>query len=162
MMPFANFDVPVSFPNLYCSTHQSCVCEVCFCTFDSFQKYALHRFRKHGVKDPLRLYIPEHVTHCTVCMKQFHDRERLLNHYRHRCQTCKLNLIMRGPSISPSQADQIEEKLRLHYRSLVSKGHRRHTAFKAVFTLPGPWLPVIIEPDKFSSHHPLGCGHNYF
>ena len=61
-------------------------CHLCPSQFCTLQKYSLHMFKAHGIKNVWRTYIadcPETI-HCVVCLKQYWTRERLLNHVRYR------------------------------------------------------------------------------
>ena len=61
----------------------------------SYQAHCLHSFSKHGFKSLLRKYVL--LTHCLVCLREFHTRENCLNHIRYRSKICRSNLLMRGP-----------------------------------------------------------------
>ena len=48
-------------------------------------------------------------TYCTVCLLEFHERERRLNHVRYRSKTCRDNLLMRGPGLTGDEAEALDE-----------------------------------------------------
>jgi hypothetical protein len=84
--PFANLAGEV--PKKPCLQHLGSIidCQTCGLGFGSLQQPNLHMFKAHGVRNPLRVYVS--TTHCCVCLKEFHTRERALNHVRYRSATC--------------------------------------------------------------------------
>ena len=164
LSPFANFDVVFMHHSLQPCLGDNMVCDICDKSFPSIQKCNLHKFNVHGIKDPIRLYI-DHTQHhdCLVCMKRFHTRERLCKHIRYRSSVCKYNVILRGAALSNSEADDIDRSYQEANRTLLRAGNRRHTMIEPVVRIPGPLLPIILEPStKESTHHPLGFGHQYY
>ena len=71
-------------------------CSSCSYQTNTNQKLSLHLFKSHGIKNMWRHYIGDRI-HCSVCLKLFWTRERLLNHVRYRSKICKYNLLLRGP-----------------------------------------------------------------
>ncbi len=153
---FANLDLPSAAPNLSFPSMKAFFCELCGKTLPCKQKFALHKFKHHKIKDCVRCYVPEHVAHCCVCLPMFHSRERLLNHLRYRSSVCKINLILAGDAISNQDADAIDEKLQPHYADLQRRGFRRYRGRRPAFRLPGPLPYAVIEPGTESAHHVLG------
>jgi len=155
---FANLDVPKALPQYSSSVNFSSFhCTVCSKVFHTKQKLALHNFKVHNIKDPIRLYI--NTVHCPICMLYFHTRERLLNHVKFRSSVCKTNILLGGAILSEAQADSIDVQLQAENRALQVAGHRRHFAKDPVFRLPGPIANIVCP--KPSAHHPLGIGRNY-
>ena len=76
-------------------------------------------------------------------------------------RVCRLNLFMQGKCFTSDEADAIDLELHEHFREQCRSGWRRHTALHLVIRLQGPLPYIVINPDKFSNHHPLGIGHNY-
>jgi len=157
--PVANIvSTSVEQPSLV-GTAPDSYCPDCDKAFHSQQQLALHRFRTHGYKDPVRMSAP--FTFCLVCLREFHTRERVLNHLRYRSKTCKYNLMLKAPFLTEAEADSLDEECKEANVSLQHKGCRRHLAAQPSFRLQGPLLPIILAPDsKESCHHPLGFGHN--
>ena len=62
------------------------LCERCSYGCDSDQQLALHLFKHHGVKDPIRMYVSG--TRCPICLIEFWQREVLLNHVRRGRTPC--------------------------------------------------------------------------
>ena len=131
-------------------------CSLCTKTFNTYQKYALHMFKTHGIKNSIRLHYGD--TFCPICMMQFHSRVRLHNHVQYRSKICRMQLLLMGPVISTEEADSLDAIQRLESASLARKGIRSHKAILYTFRLPGP-LPYVIV-DRPSSHHTLGFGRN--
>jgi hypothetical protein len=116
-------------------------------------------FKAHGSRNPLCVYVSS--THCCVCLKEFHTRERALNHVRYRSATCRANLLLRGPVITVDEANALDESMRVHNRALSKEGKRRHTASKPAVQLCGPLLPIVTSGEVRGHYHPLGRGHSY-
>ena len=135
-------------------------CGLCCVDFDTCQKHSLHMFKKHGIKNVMRLYINYH-THCTVCLKQFWTRPRLLNHIRYRSKVCKYNLYLRGTIVDEATACSQDLECAGDSVALYSRGRRRHFAEEPVVQLSGPVLPIFHDNGGQPSHHRLGFGHNY-
>ena len=55
-------------------------CHICNRPFASMQQLNLHMFKAHQVRNPMRIYVA--TTYCIVCLKEFHTRERALNHVK--------------------------------------------------------------------------------
>ena len=75
---------------------------------------------------------------------------------------CRLNLQMRGPFLTPEEADELDNQCKEANNALVRFGKRAHTAKAPCIRVPGPLVNVLVEVDKTSPHHLLGIGHNYF
>ena len=70
-------------------------CDLCNATFDSSQQLGIHRFNVHSVKPEWGRFADS--THCIVCLREFHTKERVLNHIRYRSVVCRTNHIARAP-----------------------------------------------------------------
>ena len=133
-------------------------CISCNKSFKSKQSLSLHKFKAHGIKSIERRYVEG--SRCPVCLLEMWTRERLLNHVK-RCKTCNENLLMRPPVLTSEQADALDMLDRESFAALRAQGLRRHAAKKPCVQASGPFqLPIIVDPDCFSQHHPLGRGHN--
>ena len=107
----------------------------------------------------MRMYVA--TTHCTVCLKEFHTRERALNHVRYRSAVCRANLLLRGPLILETELSCVEELEKLQNSALARAGKRRHHVCKPAVQLSGPLLPIVTVVEVRGNHHPLGIGHSY-
>jgi hypothetical protein len=137
-------------------------CNLCDSTFGTLQQFSLHMFKKHGVKNVMRLYVDGH-THCPVCLRLFWTRARLLNHIRYRSKICKYNLCMRGKICSEAEASIQDAAAAQANVALYRRGRRNHFAEEPVLQLHGPLLPVLPSPEmRKSCHHHVGFGQNYF
>ena len=138
------------------------LCNICNKSFASYQRLALHRKIKHGIRDPVDCLVD--TVFCPVCMKFFHNRVRVLNHIKYRSSVCRLNLTLAGPLISEEQAEVLDEGCREQKRILYAKGLRAHSAAAPCFRLCGPLpLPLIVDGSKHSKNcHILGFGRNHY
>ena len=134
-------------------------CGICDHLAKSHQAHTVHMFSKHSVKSDMRRYFPH--TYCPVCLRDFGQRELCLNHVRYRSMVCRNNLLIRGPCLSKEEADALDNECKPRNRHLHVTGCRRHHVETPSFCLPGALLPILLAPDKFSAHHPLGRGHRY-
>ena len=157
--PFANLASEV--PNTPALQHigSGISCQCCSMVFGTLQQLNLHMFKVHHVRNPFRCYIS--LTHCTVCLKEFHTRERAVNHVRYRSAVCRANLLLRGPSLTEGEASALEETEKSQNRDLARAGKRRHHAGNPAIQLQGPLLPIVLSSGVDGSHHPLGPGHSY-
>ena len=55
-------------------------CHVCGQPENSEQQLRLHLFKRHHIKDSIHRYAD--TTQCTICLKEFHHRENLINHLK--------------------------------------------------------------------------------
>ena len=74
---------------------------------------------------------------------------------------CRENLLIRPPELSQQEADQLDELEKETFRVMQSRGNRRHKAVEPCIQASGPLLPIVIDPERVSAHHPLGLGHNH-
>ena len=134
-------------------------CDLCAVTFRTKQALAVHKFKSHGAKSIERQYLPG--TQCPICLNEFWTRERVINHVRYRSTVCRENLLVRPPELTQQQADDLDELERETYRKMQSCGNRRHKAVEPCVQAFGPLLPIVIDPERASAHHPLGWGHSH-
>ena len=158
--PFANISVVWKDDLIVapCLVHLSC--DACALQFQSQQSLALHKFKAHGVKNIARRLVDG--VHCPVCLKLFWTRERVINHVRYRSGVCLANLLIRGPCLSVSEAEELDC---LEHGAHVAKskaGQRSHHAAIPAVQLQGPLLSLLVLPGTESAHHPLGKGHNHW
>ena len=149
-------DVPSNSASLFGQAHTCNVCDKSFCTL---QSVSLHEFKAHGVKNIWRRYLD--TTVCSVCLKEFWCRERIINHIRRGSKVCQNQLQIRGPIVTEAQADEMDKSQAASNVHLYKQGQRRHKAYNPVVQLQGPLLPIILFEGQESHHHSLGRGHNY-
>ena len=118
-------------------------CHICAHEENTTQKLKLHMFKKHGIKDKIRLFV--NTTHCEICLKEFHQRENILNHFK-KVGVCRVQLLLRPPVLTEEQATQVDASLRAQNRELSRKGKRRYTKELPCFRYPGPFLPMLAGP----------------
>ena len=64
--------------------------------------------------------------------------------------------------ITSEEADALDAEELPFLVALDRKGKRRHFASKPCQRAQGPFRPnLVCDPNKVSSHHPLGRGRNY-
>ena len=152
------------FPELNPPSSDPHVCPDCGTFFASLQKMAVHRNRRHKYTHPLHAYVC--FTVCPICLLQFHNRTRLLNHLKYRSSVCLANVLINGPILSEVEARQLDEDERSENRELYSKGLRPHTAIKPVYRMCGPLPPFVeahnCEVSRTHNCHVLGYGRRHF
>jgi len=154
---FANLDTQWATTKTLTSLGCIFECHVCDKKFSSKQSLALHKYKAHGLKSIERRYI--NTTHCPVCLLEMWTRERVINHVK-KSNVCSVNLLLRPPILSIEQADEMDVLELGEFKALKAKGLRRHAALKPCMQASGPLQrPVIIDPETYSGHHPLGKGH---
>ena len=157
---FANFDVPTAIPSIAPPLFFNSYCTDCGKCFNTYQKLALHKKVKHGLRDPVNALVDD--VFCPVCLLFFHDRIRLLNHLKYRSLICRMNLLAQGPLISSERADELDVECRVLRRSRYAAGLRAHTTVLPVFRLQGP-LPLPVSYVHVSSNtHILGNGRRHY
>ncbi len=110
---------------------------------------ALHLFKHHGVKDPIRMYVSG--TRCPICLIEFWQREVLLNHVRRGRTPCKRQVLLRGPVLSLAQADAIDLELRAFFQKQHRRGLRRHAVEAPCIRTHGPKLKILVGPVRMRS-----------
>ena len=134
-------------------------CDSCDAVFQSSQQLMLHKFKKHGVKHPIRRYVDS--THCIICMKEFWSRERIMNHLKYKSAVCRLQLCTSPPCLSEEQAQVLDDAEKQSNISNSRLGRRRHHAVLPCVQLYGPLVPSLIFGCDGPTHHPLGAGRSY-
>ena len=121
----------------------SFVCHVCTHVSYSYQSHCLHLFKAHKIKNQLSRFVNK--TSCPVCLKEFHNRERALNHFKYRAKTtCTPYLIKRGPVLTEKQARKLDEQEKENNNKLHAAGKRRHHASIPCWKFSGPRIPINI------------------
>ena len=123
-------------------------CDVCPLSFQSQQALALHKFKAHGVKNPIRQYVDG--VHCPVRLKLFWSRERVINHLRYRSKVC----------LWVDESNLLDEQEHGANVQLSRRGQRSHCANIPAVQMLGPLLHVFALPGTESATHPLCRGHN--
>ena len=101
-------------------------------------------FKHHGIKDIIRTYVSG--TRCPICLKEFWQREVLLNHVKRGRTPCKRQVLLRGPVLSLSQADELDLELRSFYQKQHRRGLRRHAVETPCIRVHGPKMRFIVGP----------------
>ena len=125
-------------------------CVHCEYTCYTYQQLTVHMSASHNDKHVLRKHIQQYETRCMVCLKEFHTRERLLDHYRYRSERCRIVLMQRGPVLTSDQVELIEAGEREGHRQLFKQGKRRHFAKIPFFKSYGPTTPTQLILDRIS------------
>ena len=95
-------------------------------------------------------------------MKMFHTRERLLEHLKYKGKICRKYTFLLGYCMTEEEADTIDVSLRPANVELARMGKRRHHVDKWCKRLQGPIIPIILDPQYMSNHHPFGRGYNHY
>ena len=62
------------------------------------QSLAVHRFKKHKVLHPVRFWFK--TTHCTVCMVEFHSRDKEIEHIIDKSHIRSTHFLIQGPVLT--------------------------------------------------------------
>ena len=98
-------------------------CGICSDVFTSHQEAAAHRFKKHGVKSPLRSKIQD--THCYYCLKEFHTRTKVHNHVAYRSKFCMSYYEHAIDFCDPEIISKLESDETARVKTIVAKGHSK-------------------------------------
>ena len=110
-------------------------CPDCARSFPSKAAMISHCCRVHGTRSEKRRYAPG--TSCTVCLLEFHTRDRLVHHFR-RNGTCWLRTQCTVPGLTVHGSQALDDSARPAVRVLRSKGQIATYAEVPSFRLPGP------------------------
>ena len=128
----------------------------------SLRQGCLGLFSKHGKCNMIGRYVHSNQYHCSVCLKLFWTRERLLNHVRYKSKVCQQNLLLRGPICSEEESLAADIECAEANTKLHSQSRRRHFAEEPVLQLSGPLQYEVLVTGTDSGHHRLGQGHNHY
>ena len=127
-------------------------CELCPEHFNSKAQLASHRFKKHGIKKPMRLFIS--APYCSACLRHYHARERVITHVTYNSEVCKRYYIAHHTPmevVESNALDKFERQTRLkdNFKAGRAEGW---TAGLKVFRRPGPISPDVVLP-RFRGKH---------
>ena len=101
-------------------------CHICDNVEYPEQPATLHLFNAHKADNIYRLFI--HGTHCPIRLKQFHNRDNLLKHYRDRKvqsengRICIEFLYIWSPWLTPAASEYLDKEERTYHSFLCSRG----------------------------------------
>ena len=113
-------------------------CAVCHCVFDSYNKWSLHAFKRHGRVMQGRGLLTG--SQCQACLRHFRTNVRLCRHLR-LTPSCRLRLQQAGhvcdiePGVGSRKADD-------------PAGSQAPVLQAAGPRLPLPWAPVLEERQR--------------
>jgi len=113
------------------------VCLECHAVFSSARALTNHRYAKHGFKRILRTHVIS--SSCSVCLGEFHSRDRLLFHLARATCRCAAVLLDRGSLISPEEAEELDGNERAANRKLFARGCQPTKAFLPHIRAEGPY-----------------------
>jgi uncharacterized C2H2 Zn-finger protein len=116
-------------------------CPSCEKQFKDGHALQVHKMRVHGWLHEARRMLDS--SFCTVCLKEFHSRTRVLAHVMAKSAVCRMNLALRPFRLSPEHAAMLDSDARVIDRVDTKSGWRRGTAHLACVQLAGPLLPVL-------------------
>ena len=128
------------------------------------QALGLHRLRKHGVRAEARAYVDG--TCCPVCMREFHNRHRLVNYLerdgpraaRQRGEAggwCLLKQRRLVGPLDPERVAELDEEEKARRKSAGSYDRLEHLPS---FRRPGP-VPPPVAPAAVPGGEPGPVGH---
>ena len=126
------------------------VCDECSSQCKSKQALAAHKFKKHGVTRLTRHYVGG--THCVACLRQFHERNRLIQHLERASPRCRQEVLARLPKLCPEIVQRLDQEAAAHVRRLAAEGRSRVHAALPCVRLNGPLLPVDDSRRRRCSH----------
>ena len=103
-------------------------------------------------------YVSANQYHCSVCLKYFHTRPRLLNHIKYRAVICATHILKDPPLLSEDEAKEANVNTREHNRYIYSKAQKRDKAEIPNTRVLGPVINLGLPPSRF---HFVHYGHNY-
>jgi len=115
-------------------------CNICNIAMPSYQQLQLHIKSRHKVRNPINTYI--NTTYCPICLKEYHNRESVLNHIRYRSHECRKALLWSGPIISAEEAEELASLEAAANRKLYACARKRYYKTNPCIQLSGP-LPLI-------------------
>jgi len=126
-------------------------CGICSDVFTSHQEAAAHRFKKHGVKSPLRSKIQD--TYCYYCMKQFHTRTKVHNHIAYRSKLCASYYNHAIEDLDQNLINALEKEESARVKSIVALGHSKlyHPLPCVRIIGPVPPPPISVETHFLSN-----------
>ena len=133
--PLANANIVVGFVPFRCP--------LCTKVEPTLQQFRMHLFKKHGLKDSIRLHVQG--SRCLICLKEFHQRENLLNHLK-KVGFCYRQYKLLPKVFTSNEADELEASLRPLYRERAHAGFRRHHLSQRCRPGRGPRRPVRYGP----------------
>jgi len=117
-------------------------CPICGKDDPSFQALAAHRARTHGVLREAR----SRVVHgrCFVCLRNFHTRERLIEHLHKGSPVCLLNTLPFHPRLDPDVIEAADSEQRARGKKARSRCENPSYAEHIVRQGFGPMQTLII------------------
>jgi len=129
--------------NVHCApTNVPISCPCCNVILPSLQQFGVHMKAKHNVRNPMALYLGRKITHCNICLKEFHTRECALNHLRYRSQACRMATILQDPVMTSEEVDQVAKEEAPKNKLLYANAKKRYHKDSPCVQLPGP-LPLV-------------------
>ena len=111
-------------------------CGQCDVVLGSWHALRCHAWRAHGIKKPIRQYVVGSL--CAVCMREFHTRDRLLQHLAYDTRNCRDFIFDNWSPLSEDELHTAEtESTKANIRARAT-GQSTHTAFLPSFRVPGP------------------------
>ena len=126
-------------------------CLDCGAVLGSRQALAAHRYRQHGTRRAVSWYVRAE-THCLVCLQEFWERERLLNHLADKSARCRGVLLEVAEAIPLLEWESYEHANADQCRRRVRRGVKRHFAARPVVRLSGPHTHAAVMAGVHHRH----------
>ena len=132
------------------------ICPECQREFDEPSKLGSHRYRIHGVKNPIRLYC--RTTACLVCARDFHERERIINHLQAR-KSCQQYYLDNVTPMTSQEAEKLDKAARVSLKDRVSSRVPARP-YVSVVNEDHFWDLGVVEgcPEAIPAGHPHAAG----
>ena len=112
-------------------------CPDCDVFFDSTQKLAVYRFKKHAKRRFIRSFID--TVHCPCCLTLFHERERVLNNLSYRSKRCHLFVYSSFMPLDSHVVDSLDRDAADVHGDLRKKGWSSCKALHSAIRFCGPY-----------------------
>ena len=120
----------------------SFACTLCGKDEPSYQALAAHLARTHGVLREARTRIMN--GKCAVCLRNFHSRERCIEHVHKASPICLMNTLLFLPRLSPDVIAKADEEQKA--RGMAARARRENPVYAQQIVRQGfgPVQPFII------------------
>ena len=119
-------------------------CDHCNAEFPTYQQFAVHTARAHKTRREARRYVTG-VT-CPICLRNFDNRPRLIDHLTEKSETCMINILIQYPPLPTQEVVQLDaedlEMEKTNRRRCVRHTHGEQPVLQAL----GPVRPIFVVP----------------
>ena len=127
-------------------------CPECMASFNTLQKLAAHRARKHFIKTAVSYYVD--TPWCPCCLLLFASRIRCLDHLATRSPICRMNIMTSLPILDQEIHHALCEQDRMEIKEGFALGRKRGIKNSRACRMLGPKWPILGAIGNVQ--HPLG------